>query len=108
MAKPFVVKESLRAQKRKYSLQFLVDTGASGFSFIDRFIAYKICDFLGIQPITMPKPKTLREYDGIIAKREITQMIFPSLSLKQNNHKEPSLPIFIADLGDYRAILGKL
>jgi len=89
-------------------LQFLIDTGASGFSFIDRSIAYKIYDFLNIQFITILKPKSLRKYNEIKAERNIIQIIFPTLYLEQNNYKEPFLPIFIADLNNYKAILRKL
>ena len=104
-SKPFLVGGSLTSQDKSYSIQILVDTGATGYAFIDRSLVSEICELLEINPIRLAKPKKLRGYDGQIAKKPITEALYPNLVLP--GHKELTAPMLITDLGQHAAILGK-
>lgn len=103
--KPFLVRGSLTSQGEAYNLHFLVDTGATGYAFVDRRLAKEICQTLAIEPVQLSKPKLVRGYDGQLCKKPITHAIYPNLILP--GHKEPTAPMLIADLGQHAAILGK-
>ena len=42
----------------------LLDTGATGYSFVDPVMAWRIYDDLLIEPIRLSKPKTIHGFDG--------------------------------------------
>lgn len=85
-------------------LRALLDTGATGYSFIDEVVAQIVCNGFGIEPVCLLKPKPLRGFDGQRAE-PITHAIYPSLSVQ--HHTENTAPMLITKLGHYQAILGK-
>lgn len=104
-SKPFVIHGSLTCQGKVYSIQILIDTGCTGYAFIDRKLVGEICDLLGIVPMPLAKPKPVRGFDGKISKALITHALYPNLSLR--GHSEATAPMLITDLGQHAAILGK-
>lgn len=88
-----------------YNAQILVDTGATGYAFVDRRLMYETCSILGIDPIKLAKPRLIRGYDGQSCKKLITYALYPNLIL--SGHKELTVPILITDLGHHAVILGK-
>lgn len=102
---PLVVEGKLAVQDQTYPLRFLVDTGATGYAFIDRSLVPSICERLDIEPMSMSKPKRVRGFDGQLSPRPLTHCIHPNIVLK--GHKELTAPMFITDLGPHAAILGK-
>lgn len=101
---PFTAQGELTSQHHRFPIQFLVDTGASGYSFIDRSMVKPICKRLQIEPIPMARRKLVRGYDGKISSTPLIHCIHPNLILQ--GYKELSIPIFITDLGSHPAILG--
>ena len=95
----------LAVQDQSYPLRFLVDTGATGYAFIDRSLVPSICEHLGIEPVPLSKSKRVRGFDGQISPRPLTHCIHPNIILQ--GHKELTAPLFITDLGSHAAILGK-
>ena len=103
--KPFVIPGVLFSQGKRYEAPLLVDTGATGYSFVNERMIKAICNAIGVSPIPLSKPKKVRGYDGQISKTPITHMILPGLEL--NGHKELTVPMLITDLGQHDVILGK-
>lgn len=101
---PFTTQGDLTSQHYRFPIQFLVDTGASGYSFVDRSMVKPICECLHIEPIPMARRKLVRGYDGKISATPLTHCIHPNLTLQ--GHKELSIPMYITDLGSHPAILG--
>ena len=95
----------LFSQKIKHTVSALLDTGATGYSFIDEEEAQFVCTKLGIQPVPLAKPRPLRGYDGQLAGRPITHAIYPSLDIE--GHTEVTVPMLITRLGNHKVILGK-
>ena len=42
----------------------LLDTGATGYFFVDPSMVRRVCDKLHIEPVRLSKPKALRGFDG--------------------------------------------
>ena len=82
----------------------LLDTGATGYSFVDPAMARRVCDKLQIKPIRLSKPKAIRGFDGKQAP-SITHAIYPTMTVKE--HKETTTPMPITKLGQHQIILGK-
>ena len=82
----------------------LLDTGATGYSFVDPVMAQRICDDLLIEPIRLSKPKAICGFDGKQALC-VTHAIYPTMTLKE--HRETTTPILITKLGQHQIILGK-
>ena len=93
------------AAKTFRPLKALVNTGATGYGFIDEKVAQQVCTALGIEPLPLLKPKPIRGYDGQFSKRPITHAIYPSL--KVQDHTERTAPLLITTLGQHPVILGK-
>ena len=84
----------------------LVDCGCSGANIvINESIVEQVCEQLQISPIPLSRPKTIRGYDGKIAKKPIIYFILPNIIV--NGHWESSSPVLIANTGDNDIILGK-
>jgi hypothetical protein len=77
------------------TLPVLIDTGATGYGFIDETIVRQVCEALGIQPVPLSRPKAIRSFDGHLAK-PITHTIYPSLT--SQSHSEQTAPLLIARL----------
>lgn len=101
---PLLTQCTLATSKKACTLKALVDTGATGYAFIDENTAHAICDTLDIEPIRLPKPKPIRGFDGKMA-RPVTHAIYPSL--KVHDHYESTAPMLITRLGQHQIILGK-
>ena len=82
----------------------LLDTGATGYSFVDSAMAQRICNDLLIEPIRLSKPKAIRGFDGKQAP-SVTHAIYPIMTVK--NHRETTTPMLITKLGQHQIIFGK-
>ncbi len=88
----------------RLTFNVLVDTGATGYSFIDTVIAQTVCERLQIQPVRLLKPKPLKGFDGRPG-RDITHAIYPTMTI--HDHVETVTPMLITHLGTHPIILGK-
>jgi len=104
--KSFLIDAHLTSQNRSFSLRLLIDSGSAAYTIIHSNLVDKVCEKLGIQPISLAKEKLIRGYDGKISKKIITHKILPNLII--GSHKELTVPMLIADIGHHEAILGKL
>jgi hypothetical protein len=59
----------------------LIDTGATGGSYVDSNFAKQVCSDNGIDYIELPRPRPVRGYDGNKGK-DITHAIFPKLNIQ--------------------------
>ena len=82
----------------------LLDTGATGITFINLAIARYVCDVLQILFIQLAKPKSIREFNGKLAP-SITYAIYPTLTMQ--GHTKLVVPFLITKLGQHLLILGK-
>jgi len=82
-----------------------VDTGAIGYTFINKALVPAIYDALCLDPWPLAKPKRIRGFNRVVRKKPITYTIYPTLQL--DGYTELTLLILITDLGSYSAILGK-
>ena len=82
----------------------LLDTGATGYSFVDPSMVRRICDELLIEPIRLSKPKAIRGFDGKRAP-DVTHAIYPTMTVQ--NHSKLTTPMLITKLGQHSIILGK-
>ena len=82
----------------------LLDTGATGYSFIDPSMARRVCDKLQIKSIRLSKPKAIRGFDGKQAL-DVTHAIYPTMTVQE--HKETITLMLITKLGQHPFILGK-
>ena len=103
--KPFVIPGVLFSQGKRYEAPLLVDTGATGYSFVNERMIKAICNAIGVSPIPLSKPKKVRGYNGQISKTLITYIIL--LGLELNSYKELTVPMLITDLGQHDVILSK-
>ena len=89
---------------RIMQLRSLIDTGATGWSFVDEDIARILCNGLQMEPVRLSKPRPLKGFDGQRAK-SVTHAIYPTLTVQ--NHSESTCPMLITKLGHHDMILGK-
>ena len=82
----------------------LLDTGATGYFFIDPAIARRVCNKLEIEPIRLSKPKAIRGFNGKRAP-DVTHAIY--LTMTVQDHRETVTPMLITKLGQHQIILGK-
>ena len=82
----------------------LLDTKATGYSFVDPVMAQRICDDLLIKPIRLSKPKAIRGFNGKQAPH-VTHAIYLTITVKE--HRETTTPMLITKLGQHQIILGK-
>ena len=81
----------------------LVDTCATGYSFIDEKFAKIVCQTLEIELQRPMKPKPIQRFDGRAAQ-PVTHAIYPTLSIE--SHIESLAPLLITKLGYHLIILG--
>jgi len=103
-ASPLTVACTLGNVGRQLTFNALVDTGATGYSFIDEVIAQTVCDRLKIEPQRLLKPKPLKGFDGRPGQA-ITHAIYPTMTV--HAHVETVTPMLITSLGNHPIILGK-
>lgn len=101
---PFVVSCTLSSGKYQKQSKALIDTGATGYAFIDESTAHSVCELLDISPVALQKPKALRGFDGKLVP-SITHAIYPTLQVQ--DHIETTCPLLITNLGQHPIILGK-
>ena len=86
-------------------MHFLINSEASGYTFIDHCLISLICDHLGIESMVMSKLKHVHGFDEIIAKQSLTHYLHFNIVLQK--HKKLTASMFITDLDSYNAILNK-
>ena len=101
---PFVVSYTLSSGKYQKQSKALIDTGATGYAFIDESTAHSVCELLDISAVALRKPKALRGFDGKLVP-SITHAIYPTLQVQ--DHFETTCPLLITNLGQHPIILGK-
>ena len=82
----------------------LLDTGATGYSFVDPAIARRVCDKLGIESIQLSKPKAIQGFDKKQAP-SVTHAIYSTMTVQ--DHRETTTPMLITKLGQHQIIFGK-
>ena len=102
---PLVTPCTLFNNTKRNTVKALVDTGATGYAFIDEITAHIICENLGINPIPLLRPKPIKGFDGHLAKQPITHAIYPGLTVQ--DHSKLTTPMLITPLGQHPIILGK-
>jgi hypothetical protein len=85
-------------------MQALMDSGATGGSFVNAVDAKRICEIENISPIKLIKPKNIEGFNGAAAPI-VTHAIYPRLQIR--DHVESLCPLFITTLGKHSIILGK-
>ena len=83
-----------------------MNTGTTNYVFIDRNLVSEIYELLKINPIRLTKPKKLRDYNNQIAKKPITEALYPNLVFL--DHKKLIASMLITDLKQHATILNKL
>ena len=103
-AEEALVASCMLGNNDKIKTTALLDTGATGYSFVDPAMARQICDNLAIEPIRLSKPKAIRGFDG---KRvpDVTHAIYPTMTVQ--DHRETVTPMLVTKLGQHQIILGK-
>ncbi|SLM39138.1 hypothetical protein LPUS_09608 [Lasallia pustulata] len=90
---------------KRNAIKALVNTGATGYAFINKTTAHIICKNLGISPIPLSRPKPVKGFDGHLAKLPITHAIYPGLTVQ--DHSELTAPMLITPLGQHPINLRK-
>jgi len=104
--KSFLIDAHLISQNRSFSLRLLIDSDSAAYTIIHSNLVDKVCEKLGIQPISLAKEKLIRDYDGKISKKIITHKILPNLIIE--SHKKLTVSMLIADIDHHEVILSKL
>ena len=102
---PLVSPCTLSNNTKRNTIKALIDTGATGYTFIDETTTHFICENLGINPVPLLRPKPIKGFDGHLAKRAITHAIYPDLTV--HDYCELTAPMLITPLGQQPIILGK-
>jgi len=95
----------LSSNEISYSLKSLIDIEAADYSFIDEVIAQIVCDQLQIEPLTLIKAKSIREFDDHYAKKFITHAIYSNLTVQ--GHTVGTASMLITRLDQHQMILEK-
>ena len=101
--KAFTVPCTLVANGKSRTYPALVDTGATGYSFIDTPLAHFLCDFFEISMMPIPK-KTVGGF-GNNMTRTITQAIYPTMKVASDTQRTATM--LSVNLGTHRIILGR-
>ncbi len=95
----------LSSKEISYSLKSLIDIEAADYSFIDEVIAQIVSDQLQIEPLTLIKAKSIREFDDHYAKKLITHVIYSNLTVQ--DHTIDIASMLITRLDQHQMILEK-
>lgn len=87
----------------RYHTRAMIDNGCTGYAFVDTAVAHEACDVLGIEPLTLNKPRDVKGYNGELGDR-VTQAIYPFMKI-QGRIESPT-PLMIIKL-QHLIILGK-
>jgi len=104
--KSFLIDAHLISQNRSFSLCSLIDSDSVVYTIIHSNLVDKVCEKLGIQPISLIKEKLIRDYDEKIFKKIITHKILLNLIIK--SYKKLTVSMLIADINHHEVILNKL
>ena len=104
-SEPLVTPCTLFNNNKRNTVKALVDTGTTGYAFINEITAHIICENLRISPIPLLKPKSVKGFDEHLAKRSITHAIYPGLTVQ--DYSELTAPMLIIPLGQHLIILEK-
>ena len=103
-AKEALVTSCMLGNSNKIKTTALLDTGATGYLFVDPSMARRICDNLLIEPIRLSKPKAIHGFNGKQAPN-VTHAIYSTMTVK--DHRETTTSMLITKLGQHQIILGK-
>ena len=98
-----LVSISLRAGNRQLSIRALLDTGATGYAFVNVPFARVLCNTLNIESSPLSRPKTIKAFNDTDVER-ITHGIYSCLDV--GGHSESTAPLLITNLGKHDIILG--
>ena len=104
-SEPLTTECVLSSNEISYSLKSLIDIEAADYSFIDEVTAQIVCDQLQIEPLTLIKAKSIREFDDHYAKKLITHAIYSNLTVQ--DHTIGTASMLIIRLSQHQMILGK-
>ncbi len=104
--KSFLIDIHLISQNRSFSLRLLIDSDSAVYMIIHSNLVDKVCEKLGIQPISLAEEKLIRDYDEKIFKKIITHKILFNLIIE--SHKKLTVSMLIADIDHHEVILSKL
>ena len=85
-------------------LKFFIDTGTTGYAFINKGLADQVCEKLQIAHVRLNWPKSVEEYDDQVASKSITHIIYSTLTVE--DHKKLTVSMFITCLEHQGTILG--
>ena len=83
----------------------MLDTGATGYLFVDPAMACRVCDELEIKPIWLSKPKAIYGFNGKRAL-DVTHTIYPTMTVQ--DHRETVTSMLVTKLDQHQIILEKL
>ena len=104
-SEPLVTPCTLFNNNKRNTVKALVNTGATEYAFIDEITAHIICENLRISLISLLKPKPVKGFDRHLAKRSITHVIYPDLTVQ--DYSELTAPMLITPLRQHLIILEK-
>ena len=85
-------------------LKFLINTGTTGYVFINEGLADQVCEKLQIAHVRLNWSKSVEGYDDQVISKFITHIIYSTLTVE--GHKELTASMFIIHLKHQGAILG--
>lgn len=93
---PIVVEGSLSSPSTAipFSLEFLVDTGATGYSFIDERIVPHVCNLLQITPLPLSRPKFLKAYNNKQTSQAVTHCLHPTMTIQGHTESVLGLDVY--------------
>ena len=101
--KAFTVSCTLRSVNGTIKVTVLIDTGATGYAFVDFSFAHILCEILQIEPSPLVKSKTVKAFNGKPTEW-IIHGVYPCLEVA--GHCESRAPLMITNLGNHQMILG--
>ena len=94
---------TLSSGNKKLVINVLLNTGYTGYAFINRGIARILYNRLDIEPQPFLKPKTITAFNDQPAE-QITYSVYPCLEVA--SYRELTSLLLITNLGKYNIILG--
>ena len=104
-SEPLVTPCTLFNNNKRNTVKALIDTDATEYAFINEITAHIICKNLEISLISLLKPKSVKSFDEYLAKRSITHVIYPDLTVQ--DHSELTASMLITPLRQHSVILEK-
>ena len=80
-----------------------MDTGASGYAFIDTQLAHQLSKDFNLPFMPLLKVKAVQAYDGV-SRKPITHALYLTLTIR--GRRTHSAPMLITDLGRHQLIIG--